>query len=153
MKEIILAIVTLFLLGIAHAQGFINLNKTGSKNYLAKFSAKEKLQTATAETDSTLTFLIRDSAKQNLDLLLHFDALGKCYKETRVLSCDSCYQKMVNNTLSNKTYQWKKVDDQTYVSKYSKGLVLTLLAEGTFSFVIQRSELGRKEYRRQFGKQ
>ncbi|MBN8782035.1 MAG: hypothetical protein ABS85_09695 [Sphingobacteriales bacterium SCN 48-20] len=153
MKKIILAIVTLFLLGIAHAQGFINLNKTGSKNYLAKFSAKEKLQTATAETDSTLTFLIRDSAKQNLDLLLHFDALGKCYKETRVLSCDSCYQKMVNNTLSNKTYQWKKVDDKTYVSKYSKGLVLTLLAEGTFSFVIQRSELGRKEYRRQFGKQ
>jgi len=153
MKKIILAIVTLFLLGIAHAQGFINLNKTGSKNYLAKFSAKEKLQTATAETDSTLTFLIRDSAKQNLDLLLHFDALGKCYKETRVLSCDYCYQKMVNNTLSNKTYQWKKVDDKTYVSKYSKGLVLTLLAEGTFSFVIQRSELGRKEYRRQFGKQ
>ena len=153
MKKIILAIVTLFLLGIAHAQGFINLNKTGSKNYLAKFSAKEKLQTATAETDSTLTFLIRDSAKQNLDLLLHFDALGKCYKETRVLSCDSCYQKMVNNTLSNKTYQWKKVDDKTYVSKYSKGLVLTLLAEGTFSFVIQRSELGRKEYRRRFGKQ
>jgi hypothetical protein len=153
MKKIALTIVTLFLLGTIHAQGFINLNKTGSKKYLAKFSTKEKLQTATTETDSTLTFLIRDSAKQNLDLLLHFDALGKCYKETRVLSCDSCYQKMVNNTLSNKTYQWKKVDDKTYVSKYSKGLVLTLLADGAFSFVIQRSGLGRKEYRRQFGKQ
>lgn len=148
MKKIILAIVTLFLLGTAQAQGFINLSKTGSKNYLAKFSAKEKLQTATTETDSTLTFLIRDSAKQNLDLVLHFDASGKCYRETRVLSCDSCYQKMLNNTLSNKRYQWKKVDDKTYVSKYSKGLVLTLLAEGNFSFVIQRSELGRKEFRR-----
>jgi len=150
MKKIILSVITLFLFAIAHAQGFINLNKTGSKNYLAKFSAKEKLQTVTTETDSTLTFSIRGSAKQNLDLVLHFDASGKCYRETRVLSCDSCYRKIVNSTLSNKTYQWKKVDDKTYVSKYSKGLVLTMLADGAFSFVIQRSGLGRKEYRQRY---
>ncbi len=148
MKKIILAVVTLFLLGVAQAQGFINLNKIEAKTDLAKFIAKEKLQTVTTETDSTLTFLIRDSAKQNLDMVLHFDALGKCYKETRRLSCDSCYQKIVNNTLSNKSYQWKKVGDKTYVSKYSKGLVLTMLAEGSFSFVIQRSGLTRKEFKR-----
>lgn len=151
MKKIALTIVTLFLLGTIHAQGFINLNKTGSKKYLAKFSTKEKLQTATTETDSTLTFLIRDSAKQNLDLVLHFDASGKCYRETRVLSCDSCYQKIVNNTLADKTYQWKKVNEKTYVSKYSKGLILTMPGEGVFSFVIQRSGLGRKEFKQRFG--
>lgn len=152
MKKIILTVVTLFFVGICSAQGFVNLNKAESRSYLAKFSDKEKLQTISGETDSTLTFLIRDSAKQNFDLVLHFDTQGKCDKETRTLSCDSCYQKMVAATLSNKKYQWRKVNERTYVSKYSKGLVLTMLAGGSFSFVIQRSELGRKEFKHRFGK-
>ena len=149
LKKNLVVFVAVFLFTNAHPQGFINTNKTGAKKYLSKFTNEVKLQTVSAETDSTITFLIRDADKQPLDLVLHFDASGKCDSELRTLNCDSCMQKIVNRALSEKQYEWQKMDEHTYWSKNSKRLVLRLLPDKPFSFVIQRSILSRKEYKSQ----
>lgn len=147
MIKLISLIITLWLTQHSFSQGFINSDRSEAKNYLSKYIKEEKLQTTTIETDSTITFLVRDTTVQNLDLVLHFDESGKCDKELRILTCDSCLEKTLNETLNKNNLGWTKVDSKTYLSKFKKHLKLRLHIVNATSFEIVRIDLSKKEYK------
>ncbi len=147
MKGTFLFIITFCLIQDIYSQGFINSNKSKAKKYLLKHIEKEKINNIITETDTSITFLIRDTSVQNLDLILKFDAQGKCYEELRTLSCDSCYDKILTQTLNEKIWGWEKIDSKTYFSKFSKRLSLSLQEGNARSFIIRRIFLSRKKYK------
>ena len=152
MRKIILTILTFCFTQHLYSQGFINSNKLEAKKYLIQYIDKEKTKTSTTESDTSIEFLVRDTSVQNLDLILQFDASGKCYKELRTLSCDSCYEKILNNTLNEIYWGWIKIDSKTYLSKFRKHLILNLQVDNSRSFEIRRIDINRNEYKEKLEK-
>ena len=66
-----------------------------------------------------LKVLTRDSNYQKLDEIYEFNDNGKQLKYSIVASCDSCFQKYFLKEVNNKSFKWKKLNDSTYISKYS----------------------------------
>jgi len=151
-KLIISIVICCFNLSV-YSQGFINANKPETKKYLSLYNDKEKVQTLTTESDTSITFLVRDSTVQNLDLLLQFNESGKCSRELRVFSCDSCYRKILNTTLAEKYWGWTEINSKTYFSKFKKHLILNVQVAGSLSYEIRSLELSKKEFKRRLKKQ
>lgn len=147
MRHLTAFLLIISLADTAYAQGYINSTRSASKKVFAKYINTQKYQATINETDSSLTFLLRDPKVQNLDIFLHFDKRGKCDSEIITLSCDSCYHKYLNNILSRGYYKWTKVDTITYFAKSRYKLVLTTGLEKPFSFMTRRSTLNASDYK------
>jgi hypothetical protein len=143
----VLIFITLCLANQLFAQGFINCDKPKARKYLSKYIREEKVQTITTETDSSITFLVRDSTVQDMDLVLHFDGSGVCDRELIILSCDSCRENILNEILNKKYFGWTKVDASTYLSKFKKHINLRLHTDGP-SFEAIRIDISKREYKR-----
>jgi len=147
MHQLTTLLLIIALTNTGHAQGYINSTKSASKKVFVKYMDKQKYQATINETDSSLTFLLRDPKVQNLDIFLHFDDRGKCEWEVQSLSCDSCYQKYLNNILASDYYRWTQVDTNTYFAKSHKRLILTTGLDKPFSFMTRRSTLTNNDYK------
>ena len=146
MRRLLIIFSLLFFTKNSFSQNYLNYDKATAKRYLHKYTVKEKVQTKMEETETTISFFVRDTSKQNLDFLLHYDQSGMCDKEELILSCDSCFKKILNETLSVKRFKWTKVNDNCYFSKYSKRLVLTIQNDVPFSFRIERNKISKQEF-------
>jgi hypothetical protein len=147
MKKTVLFICSLIIVGNCFSQGFINLKKAWVKEQLAQYVSSYKLKTTTHETDSSVTFLIRDSSVKPLDVIMHFDHNGKCDEETHISSCDSCIQKYIANILNDKAARWMKISNLEYVSKYSLKLIFELDPTNPLVYYIKRDDFTRKQYK------
>ena len=92
-----------------------------------------------------LKVLTRDSNYQKLDEIYQFNDNGEQIKYSIIATCDSCFQKYFLKEMNNNGYKWKKLNDSTYVSKYSLKSFLNV-HKSTFSFDIVKRDLGRNEY-------
>jgi hypothetical protein len=147
MHRLTILILIISLMDTAYSQGYINSTKLASKKVFAKYTEKQKYHATINETDSSLTFLLRDPKVQNLDIFLHFDKRGKCDSEFQTLSCDSCYHKYLHNILASKYHKWTQVNTNTYFSKSHSRLILTTGLDKPFSFMVRRSTLPASEYK------
>lgn len=132
----------------SYSQEYILRDKKFAKKSFAKYSDKRKVKTIINETDSTIQFLVRDSSVQNLDIILHFDELGKCDSEQYLLTCDSCYQKFLKVTLSNPFCRWTKIDANTYFARFPYRIILTAKLENSFSYLLEKSKMEGSVYRK-----
>ena len=147
MHQLTTLLLTIVLTKTGFTQGYINSTKSASKKLFVKYMDKQKYHATFNETDSSLTFLLRDPKVQNLDIVLYFDNRGKCDKEIQTLSCDSCYHKYLNNILASDYYHWTQVDTNTYFAKSHKRLILTTGLDKPFSFMTRRSTLTNNDYK------
>jgi hypothetical protein len=147
MKLKLVTFLSLIITSASYSQGLINLNKQEARKHFEDYIQKEKVKAKIEETDSSMLFLIRDTSVRNVDPVLHFNESGKCDKETTISSCDSCAQKYLNAALSYKQFRWTKINNTTYLSKFSKKLILEINPAIPFSHIITRISLNRREYK------
>lgn len=84
MKYTLLLLFNICIAQVALSQGYINLTKEKARKKLEKTKAhNSNTNIVLQESDTTLSYLLRDSAVQNFDLLLFFDNKNRCYKEKR----------------------------------------------------------------------
>ncbi len=138
-------IITFFLLLLSIpgiSQTYINKSKSTVKKELAKFSvANNNLKTILTETDSFIVFLIRDPRTRNADFIYGFDQSGKCSSEKTMAGCDSCQANFLRNVLNQKKYEWVKINENQYVSKFSEKLMIELPEnDKDYSFIILRMD-------------
>lgn len=138
----------LFLLVIeSNAQGYINQKKRYVKKEAAKRYKKNKVKFQTLETDSSLTFLIRDSSLQPADYIIAFDKNNRAYKETVKFYCDSCFQKHVKSIFAQKILRLTKVNENTYYARFPFRMIFNYPSFEPFTTIFYRSELKGKLYR------
>jgi hypothetical protein len=131
------------------AQGYIDLTREKARKKLEKTKAhNSNMNILLQESDTTLSYLVRDSSVQNFDLLLFFDNNNRCYKEKKVLTCDSCYQKFLDNILSDKYYRWTKINNSTYYSRFPYRIILETRLAGEYTLELKRSDMPGNEYRK-----
>jgi len=148
-QRIFLLIFATVIVQLLYAQGYIDLTKEKARKKLENSKAHNAgINILIEASDTTLSYLVRDKAVQNLDLLLFFDQKNRCYKEKKVLACDSCYQQFLDNILSDKYYRWTKINDSTYFSRFPYRIILNTRLAKAFTLELRRSDLTGSEYRK-----
>jgi hypothetical protein len=130
------------------AQMYINKSRKEVRRELEKQIAKnDSLHIMLAETDTSLVFSFKDAKVLPSDFVYSFDAAGRCNAEITIAYCDSCFSKFLQKVLSRKQFEWIKLNDRLYVSKYSKRLMLEVPAGNKDrSFTIRRMKWTRASY-------
>jgi|CXWL01.1.fsa_nt_gi hypothetical protein len=147
MIRIITALLLLFPVA-GFSQNFIGKSKAQVKKYLQRQIAKNDSLTITlTDTDSVLLFSIKSGKVLPADFIYSFDKSGKCRSEKVMAGCDSCFNKFLNAALAEKKYEWKKINENQYVSKYAARMMIELPPENKdFSYVILRTQWSRQLY-------
>jgi len=130
------------------SQNFIGKSKASVMKHLQQQQTRnDSLAITLIHTDSTITYKVPAGKTQAADFVYEFGPDGKCRMEKVRASCDSCFKKYLQRALDQKKYKWKKINDNQYVSKYSKRRMIELPAEGNdFSFTILRTGWSKKLY-------
>lgn len=130
-------------------QRYIDKNRDYVKRELEKYVAVNKaVKPVLKEKGSTITLTVNDPASQSAVFSYHFDeTTGLCNYEKTVSTCDSCYNKYLQNLLDLKSYEWKKINESQYVSKFSDYLLIELQTEGNEqSFTLLKTQWSKELY-------
>lgn len=125
MRRVILLCCLLLPASLTFSQKYIGLTKWAVRHNL-KVATKEFKSSPLETNDQYVALHVKDSSYQPVSFYYYFDKRGKCYQEKHVTFCDSCYIKYRNELLARKKYEWVKVNDTVYVSKFSRKRTLEL---------------------------
>jgi len=98
------------------------------------------------DNDRILKVMSRDTNYQNLDEIYEFDNEDKQLRYTMIAPCDSCFKLYLKNEIRNNGPKWKKLNDSTYISKYSLKRFL-IIHRSTYSLEIVKNNLSKEEYK------
>ncbi len=105
----------------AYAQATINYSKSRVRQTLRTLCRSNNWPTSSITEEPLVTTLnINDTLYQPATFKYYFNKKNKCYQEQKITFCDSCYRKYTNEYLDKKRYEWVKLNDTVYVSKYSR---------------------------------
>lgn len=134
------------------SQVYINNTKKEIKEeVVANFNGKENITPEFSETDSTLEMKIRGKNVIDADYIYKFNKSGKCISQKTITGCDSCHQTLLQSVLALKKYKWRSLNQNQYVSKFSKNVLLEIQEMGqTYWFMLFKIKLSKKMYRSLF---
>ena len=130
------------------SQNFIGKNKTQVKKNLQRQIVKHDSITITlTDNNSVIVYSVKAGKESPADFVYGFDKSGKCRLEKIIAGCDSCYKKFLQTALGQKKYEWKKINENQYISKYAARMMIELPAEiKDFSYIILKTEWTKKLY-------
>jgi hypothetical protein len=126
----------LFLYCHCFSQDFMLIKKAKVKEKVADFYSKKNIKTTVTETDSTITFLVSDTAYSPATIIYYFNQKGKCYKEIHMGNCQECFQKLFSDRTNQKRYSYKRTGDHQFVSKPFWNLTVIVHETQPYSFSI-----------------
>jgi len=85
---------------------------------MEKFFAANNRKYAYTETDSTISYTLNDSLSLPAITVFYFNDLNRCEKQENIFSCDSCLQNSMQQSLSNKFINWKKITPEAYYAGF-----------------------------------
>jgi hypothetical protein len=147
MKYVALLLV-LVIATTGQAQSFINKRASQVINMLKKYDAGAGYEKPVITAgDSTITMRVKGSGNTETLFIYLFDSDGRCRSEQIKASCDSCYKKYLDDVLAQKKYQWKKINENQYISSFRKKRMIEIPAENNdFSYMILRTGWSKKLY-------
>lgn len=120
MKKLTLILLCLLPVMGAFSQAYLGHPKStvrsGLKRYIKTHGLTNSLIT---EQGDTITLRINDPATQPATFRYIFDEGHWCIAEQKT-SCDKCVAELLKTILATEKYEWVKINETTYVSKYSK---------------------------------
>lgn len=126
MKKGLLIIAMLFPV-LCFSQIWINMNKASIKkefNLLKKDNAAIHLKMS--DSDNTLLIEKTISKTNRVDYSFQFDKNGLCKSAKSTFDCIPCYTKELTVILNVEKYNWKKINENQYVSKFDENLMIEL---------------------------
>ncbi len=132
----------------AFTQQFIGKSHAQVKKELNKKLAKEDgLAVVMNDNDSTIVYSYKDDKAQPVDFIYGFDKHASCWWEKVSASCDSCFRKYLADVLAQKKYEWKKINENQYISRYADHLLIELPGlSNDYSYTILHTEWTREVY-------
>jgi len=145
----IIFILLLFFPATVYSQQYFDKSKSEVKKELEAYLLDNKaINPALTETDSTLVLMVNDPVAQTARFIYGFDrATGQCNYQRTEAGCNSCYKNYLNNLLGQKSYDWKKINENQYVSKFADRLLLELPVEAKdYSFALFKTQWTKELY-------
>lgn len=137
--------------GTLMAQDRIGKNKTDLRSILENFvTANAAAKPALVVTDSTFTLSVIDPGAGPVQYRYGFDKSGICITETISATCDSCYKMILQGILDREGHQWKKLNENQWVSKFEDHLLIELPVDpkqpADYFFTIFKTDWSRDIY-------
>lgn len=127
MYKLTFLLAVLLCLGEAQAQWSINTSKRTVRQQLRSHCRQYNIPySSIREQPYSMELQVRDTAFYETSFFYDFDKKGRCYRERKVTTCDSCYRKYRNDLLAKEKYEWTPLNDTVYVSRYAKNRRLEL---------------------------
>jgi len=132
----------------AFSQHFIGKNKPWVKKYLQRQIKKnDSLHITLTDHDSMLVYSIKAGKVLPAEFVYGFSTSGICRSEKVIANCDSCFKKFLDIALAEKKFEWKKINENQYVSKYSARRMIELSPDNqAFYYTILRTNWNRELY-------
>lgn len=81
------------------------------------------------------------------EYIFTFDKKNQCTGETIITRCDSCYNGLLATALAMKNFQWKKINENQYISRFEdKRMIEIFPDERERSFSVLRVDWNREIY-------
>lgn len=99
-------------------------------------------------TDSSLILAIIETDTRPTRFIYGFDSeSGKCNFQRTEANCEACYKKYLDNLLEQKNHQWKKLNENQYISRYEDQMLVELAPDqNEHSFTVFRAHWSRDFY-------
>ena len=129
----------------SQAQEKLQKTKAALKEELA-LSAKTGM--VLVETDSTLVFSSKDKKAADAKTFIYeFDSAGVCKSEKYITNCKNCYDRQLHLLIDQARYQWKKINENQYVSRFEDRLLLEVAPDADqYFFTLFRAEWTKEFY-------
>jgi hypothetical protein len=130
------------------SQKYLDKSKSEIKKELEQYIKTHSSNSPSLqETDSTVILRLTE-AGQERQTVYGFDAVsGKCSWEKQIASGKMEYNKLLQELLSQKSFGWKKLNENQYVSKFSSQMLIELPQdENDYSFIIFRTNWTKELY-------
>lgn len=118
MKTFVLLLFFLPACYISCAQQNLLDKKSKIKKRIEKYYLETQRKYTVTETEKTLTYTLNDSITLPATYVYYFNKQNRCEKEETIYSCDSCMQKGVQQSLSNRFINWKKTGVNIYYAGF-----------------------------------
>lgn len=144
MKYILLFTLTVFTLaGTIKAQDYINMPYEKAESALKKAYPGTSGQPAVYPRKDSILVRVNNQTQ----LIYVFDQKGLCNTETLNTRCDSCHDGYLKIVLDKKKFNWKKINENQYISRFEDNLMIELFPEGEVrTFSILRADFTRELY-------
>lgn len=120
-----------------------------SQHFIGKTRAEiiKELEKKTARsTDSTIIYSANEEGMK-AEFIYSFDKNGKCLLEMLKAADEGSYQYYLKATLAITEFEWKKINENQYVSKFNSYLMLELPGEALpHQFNVFRTEWSKEMY-------
>lgn len=114
----------------------VHINKT--KKQVIE-SNKEGKNSINSETDTTLHLKTGGPGCNPVSIIYHFDKEGKCDNELFITGSDNCFTKYLDKVLAVKKYNWKKINENQYISDFASRMVIEIPPENKeWAFTVLR---------------
>ena len=130
------------------SQNYMNKTKAQVKKELTEYAAKnDSLNVTISETDTAIVLAIKGSNTLPADFIYRFDKAGKCMSEKVITDCDSCLNKYFQAVLALKKYEWRKINENQYISGFAARMLIELPADSKdYYFTILRTDWSKQMY-------
>ena len=126
----------------------MNKSKAEVKKGLNKYILdNDSIKATLTETDSSLVLIVPGPKALPANFIYGFDKAGKCNSQKTIAWCDSCLNKFLQLALDEKKYQWKKINENQYISAFDDKMMIEISAvDKNYFFLILRTDWSKLLY-------
>ena len=130
------------------SQNYINKSRAQVKKELNEYTIRnDSLNASITETDTAIVLSVKGKETLVADFIYRFDKAGKCMSEKVITDCDSCFTKYFQAVLNRKKYEWRKINENQYISSFAAKMLIELPADSKdFYFTILRTDWSKQMY-------
>lgn len=133
----------------ATAQSKLGKTLPELKKELDAFVSNNKsLKPLLTQSAGELKLVNTDAKGQVVQFIYSFDdSTGTCNQEKTISSCEPCYKKLLDELVSLKEFEWKRINESQYVSRFEDYLLIEMQETGKdFSFTLLKTAWTRALY-------
>ncbi len=140
---LLFAFIQVSLTGSVAAQEFINMPYAKAAAALKKAYPGTSTQPDVYTRNDSILVRVNNQSQ----LIYVFDEKGLCMTETTNTRCDSCHDGYLKIILDKKKYNWKKINENQYISRYEDNMMIELFPEGEIRTIsVLRADFTRELY-------
>ena len=116
-----------------------------TKSVIIKAFSTNKAASILEQNDSLLSVSVKKGGSA-IRYAYQFDHAGKCITETVSSTCEACIDKELKSILAAGKYQWKKINENQYVSRFEDKLIIELPVDKKDKYTILWTDWTRTLY-------
>ncbi len=121
MKKQLLLVLLLLPVCAAFSQSMIGHTRSVVRTHLKRYIRQHNFTNSKIEERAdTMLLNVKEKDLAAVEFRYIFNANRWCIAEQKTTCCEQCMSTLMTDILGSKRFEWNKINDSTYISKFSK---------------------------------